>query len=145
MTYLVAFGAPVPFSRLRRVAKEVGEEWDVVPGGSPGLRDSFPDEDVVAILVAADSVGDPTAASPRLVSHRHTVTGALRRLVQRAATQLGRVDLLVHDASGVGLPARRQTASLQGFLRLGRVVQDDVLLSIQSRSSKASKAVHPRA
>jgi hypothetical protein len=73
--------------------------------------------------------------SPRLVSHRHTPTAVLRRLVLRAAQAFGRVRLLVHPTGGVepygARPRRRQTTTLAGFLRSGRVVQDGTLLSIE--------------
>jgi hypothetical protein len=56
-------------------------------------------------------------------------------MVRRVAREFGSARLLVRDSSlGVGatsgVPVRRQTTTLSGFLRSGRVVQDDTLLTI---------------
>lgn len=56
-------------------------------------------------------------------------------MVRRVAREFGSARLLVCQASdafqhsGI-VPVRTQTTTLAGFLRTGRVVQDDTLLSI---------------
>ncbi len=128
---LVALGAAAPLARLQRVLGRTCPDVKLI--AAPGLRRAFPSTDNVVLLsVAADSGLVPSYGADGLVSHRHTPTGKLRRIVAEAASTFGAVRLLVrHGAPSYATAgARSQRTTLTSFLRSGRVVQEDTLLSI---------------
>jgi NAD(P)-dependent dehydrogenase (short-subunit alcohol dehydrogenase family) len=140
MSYLVALGAPVSLDGLCRAVGAACPDALVRAVQCSQLRAEFPETDSVVVVATPDSAGEalPERANStrmRLVSHRHTPTSALRRMVQQVARQFGSARLLVRHASDgpqprLFVPVRCQTTTLSGFLRSGRVVQDDILLTI---------------
>lgn len=139
MAYLVAFGAPASLDGLRRALDAECPDVVVRPAPRSQLRAGFPETDTVVMVATPAEPGRSPSRTARvgtsLISHRHTPTAALRRMVRRVAREFGSARLLVRDSSlGVGatsgVPVRRQTTTLSGFLRSGRVVQDDTLLTI---------------
>src|SRR6478609_7320875 len=137
--YLVALGAAASFDKLRRAVAAACPNAEVHPAQSSRMRPGFPDTDNVVLVTTREGSNAQTAsgASRRfgLVSHRHTPTAALRRMVRRLAGEFGSARLLVCQGSHAVQPfslvlARTQTTTLAGFLRTGRVVQEDTLLSI---------------
>lgn len=138
--YFVALGAPVSFDGLCRALDAACPEARVCALECSPLRDEFPETDSVLVVATSDSADDVYAersdgGKMKLVSHRHTPTSALRRMVQQLARQFGSARLLVRPTSDGArprrfAPARNQTTTLSGFLRSGRVVQDDILLTI---------------
>jgi len=145
MDYFVALSASAPLRELERTLHDACAELDVRPVPDSQLREAFPNtENVVWVAirrVPPDDLRLRPLISPRLVSHRHTPTAVLRRLVLTAARAFGGVRLLVHPAGGLepfwARPVRRQTTTLAGFLRSGRVVQDGTLLSIEGACASA--------
>jgi NAD(P)-dependent dehydrogenase (short-subunit alcohol dehydrogenase family) len=145
--YLIVLGATAPLPRLRHTLRSVCSEWDALPVRG-GLRDAFPDEDEVVALVPRDTEkgGAEThedaallALADALISHRHTVTAPLRRVVQQATERFGHVRLLVQEAGPSPPKARHQMTTLAGFLRSGRVIQDGVLLTIVEHSRSTER------
>lgn len=139
MDYLVALGAPASFDRLRRALDAVCPDVEVREVQRSHMRAGFPETDNVVLVTTRDTSDDfhasGTTVGAVLVSHRHTPTAALRRIVRQVAREFGSARLLIrHGPSGPRpqhvAPVRTQTTSLAGFLRSGRVVQDDTLLTI---------------
>lgn len=138
-SYLVVLGAAASFERLRRTLAAACPGAEVRPALGSRMRPRFPETDnVVFVTTGGESRGRPRErASGRdgLVSHRHTPTAALRGMVRKVVREFGSARVLVCQGAGTPpcssiVPIRSQTTTLAGFLRSGRVVQDDTLLSI---------------
>jgi hypothetical protein len=139
LEYFIALSASAPLTALERTLQQACPDVEVRPLGSSELREAFPEsENVVSVALRATAhAAGPSRSYTGLVSHRHTPTAALRRLVLHTACAFGGVRLFVRPNAGKlrhapTRPARRQTTTLAGFLRSGRVVQDGTLLDIRS-------------
>lgn len=109
------------------------------------LRQAFPEAAQMTFfrlrIAPPEQTGLPVAdaGSFGLVSNRHTPTAVLRRIVARAATRFGAAQLLVRHCDTGLCGCRSATTTLAGFLRSGRVIQDDLLLSVRPRATASRR------
>jgi len=138
MQHLVTLGAKTSLEDLQRTVREACAEVLISPLPDCELTRAFPTTyNVVSLELPPPNLVDaPAATHSRLVTHRRTPSGALRRIVVGATVKFGAVQLLVRspeksfeDTSANRL--QRAITTLSGFLRSGRVVQENTLLRIQ--------------
>jgi len=139
--YVVVLGAPASMSSLERTLREACQSLEVEPLLDARVGEAFPEAaSMVYFGLRLDSRKPPVPRSDGgdsgFVSRRRTPTALLRRVIALAATRFGAVQLLVHhgEARSPDPPLRDcRTASttLAGFLRSGRVVQEDTLLNVR--------------
>lgn len=143
MGYWVTLGAATSRHALERALREACDEVSIEPiAGEQLLRPGFEASGRVFVAlrlkgpVATDATG--IGLDSGLVSRRSTPTRQLRRMVRRATNEFGAIQLFILRVEGGAgaprelqpVPRRCQSATLVGFLRSGRVVQADTLLSI---------------
>lgn len=147
--FVVALGAEVPLVRLQNTLLQVCKQLVVRPAGNgelltPALRSVV----FVEIALDLDESGSRDSPRPRgaLVRFRHTPSATLRRVVSRATASFGSVRLLVRRVESLRMrrasPLRVEVTSLAGFLRGGRVVQEDTVLHIVRGGPVVSSRVH---
>lgn len=140
MTYVVTMGAAAPFGSLQRAIKRACREVRVVPESNRGLHDAFPEaKDITFVVLHRRRVGTDAASARTndedFVRVRHTPTATLRQIVCGVTRAFGTARLLVCQDSAVlrqSHPSRNraQTVTLAGFLRSGKVLQEDTLIKI---------------
>ncbi len=136
---LIALGAKASFESLQGTVRDACEGILVEPVRDWELVRAFPcTSSIVSLQLAAprENAGSRSAARPGLVSRRSTPSGALRRIVVGATAKFGAIQLQIRPSTHAFGDARakplvRATTTLAGFLRSGRVVQEDTLLRVQ--------------
>ncbi len=144
MQYVVVLGVPAGRPSLARALREVGpqhRQLELEPLLDAELRRVFPEAARMTFfrlrIAQAAGVGPhDDSGSLGLVSHRHTPTAVLRRIVALSATRFGIAQLLVRHCDTALRRCRSATTTLSGFLRSGRVIQDDLLLSVRNRPGR---------
>ncbi len=89
------------------------------------------------------------ARGDELVRYRHTPSALLRRVVSEVTARFGAVRLWVRRqqpaATSPGrVPHREQAMTLAGFLRSGRVMQEDTLIHVVRGASRHGGRARPR-
>ena len=142
--YIVVLGIPsgrLSLQRLLREVKQGCQRLELEPITDGELAQAFPEAAKMTFFrlrIAPPGGAEPLpedAGSFGLVSNRHTPTGVLRRIVARTASRFGAAQLLVRHCDTRPCGCRSATTTLTGFLRSGRVIQDDLLLSVRHRTS----------
>jgi len=126
--YVVVLGAPTSLSFLERALREACASLEIREHRE-GTRGAHP-------VTPMSSVELRLSATTGLISHRRTPTAILRRIVVCVATRFGAALLCVRrrGEAYAELPlhdCRSANTSLVGFLRSGRVVQEDTLLNVR--------------
>lgn len=139
MTYSITMGAAVPFRSLQRAIHRACQNVQVVLLDSPELLKAFPEATGVTFVVLRPPC--PSMDLPRscaddqdFVRVRHTPTAALRKIISDVTRAFGQTRLLVHrDSTWRICPtgSRTETMTLAGFLRSGKVLQEDTPLNIK--------------
>ncbi len=140
--YFVVLGAPASLSALELTLREACQDLELEPWLGGRLREAPPEaEHMVYFGLRPDarplSQLGPGGGDCGFVTRRHTPTALLRRLIALTAARFGAVQLLVtlHDMGSPAQPfrvSRTASTTLAGFLRSGRVVQEDTWLDVRN-------------
>jgi len=148
---VVLLGAEAPLVQLQRTLLQACEQLVVRPSGDAALlrldhrRVAFVE---LELDVNVPRLGHSMRVDTGLVRARHTPSATLRRVVSRAAARFGSVSLFVRRGRSLRMRQPRsfrvQVTSLSGFLRSGRVVQENTLLHIVAVSLRQGRECSPR-
>jgi hypothetical protein len=141
VTYVITMGAAAPFGSLERAIHRICQDVHVLPDRNPGLHEAFPEASDVTFVVLHKRRPGADASSPGttdadFVRARHTPTAALRQIISGVTHAFGTARLLVSQGSVASRRSRlnrnrAQTMTLAGFLRSGKVLQEDTLIKIE--------------
>jgi hypothetical protein len=136
--FLVTLGASVALSQLERTLLQACEDLGVrrvTRGDLLALGDGRLVFVEIWLETNAPCDGGFSSANRGLVRWRHTPSATLRRVIKRTVSSFGSVRLFVGRSRSLAshptaMAFRTQRTTLAGFLRSGRVVQEDTLLHI---------------